>query len=968
MNNKEALHDQKPALHQKLCGFTVTRTAALTNPVGTLYQLRHDRTGADLVWLDRPDPNKTFCVAFQTVPEDDTGVFHIIEHSVLCGSDRYPVKDPFVELLKGSLNTVLNAITFSDKTMYPVSSRNDRDFYNLMRVYLDAVFFPAIYHNPNVFRQEGWHYELAEDGTLRRVGVVYGEMKGAFSSVDRMVYGNLNRMIFPDTTYGMESGGDPANIPDLTYEQFLAAHRRFYHPSNARIFLDGSLDLSAALAIIDGEYLSRFAPRPRDFAIGVQAPIAPTARTLTYEIAPGEDPKDKAHFALGKVIGSWQDAERITAVKILSDALFGSNSAPATRAILTAGLAQDVSAEVDDSIAQPAVYVHLLNCPDARLPEMQTALHALLRRVLGSGLDRAELTASLNRMEFQNRERNEPYGVELAVRAASAWMYGGDPEQYLDLSGVYAALRAKLEGSWFDDLAAEVFLSEDGFAALTLLPSNTLGREKAEAEAAELARIAAGWSEEQKAKIRAEQAELAAWQQQPDSLDALASIPHLERSDLSAEPLWTVCAEEQRGCVRILRPAIETTGTVYLNLYFALPPMALTELPRLALLSDLLGELPTRLHSREDLQREIKTWLGRLTFSVNPIGNPADPANTVCWLRAGCAVLTRNASRAVSLLREILLETNLDQPEAVREILQQSNLSATRRLIGSGHRYAVLHALSGTSAEAAANELLSGYGALQALRTAADLPDFPALRDGLAALLTKLPKLPLTVSVTGDLPESDLADLIAGFGGPQVGPTVTLTAEKAVRDSVVIPSGVAYAARCGNLARLGTAYHGSFALASKLVSLNYLWNEVRVQGGAYGCGIQISPSGTLSFYSYRDPNPARTLGVYRDCADWLRGFCDRRESFDQLLIGAVSDSEPLLSPEDGSRLAAEAVLRGVTLAQKRRERRELLDASYDDLLRFCDLLDRLDEHPNTCVVGGANLLDACGEAAGTRLD
>lgn len=968
MNNKQALHDQKPEVNRKLSGFTVTRAAALTNPAGTLYQLRHDKTGAELVWLDRPDPNKTFCVAFQTVPEDDTGVFHIIEHSVLCGSDRYPVKDPFVELLKGSLNTFLNAITFPDKTMYPVSSRNDRDFYNLMRVYLDAVFFPAIYHNPNIFRQEGWHYEFAEDGTLRRVGVVYGEMKGAFSSVDRMVYRNLNRMIFPDTTYGMDSGGDPANIPDLTFEQFLAAHRRFYHPSNARIFLDGSVDLPAALAIIDGEYLSRFEPRPRDFAVGVQAPIAPIARTLPYEIAPGEDPKDKAHFALGKVIGSWQDAERITAVKILSDVLFGSNSAPATRAILSAGLAQDVKAEVDDTIAQPAVYVHLSNCPEDRLPDMQTSLRALLRRVLESGLDRAELTASLNRTEFLNLERNEPYGVELAIHAASAWMYGGDPEQYLDLSGVFAALREKLNGTWFDDLAAEVFLSDEGFAALTLLPSNTLGREKAEAEAAELAQIAAGWSEERKAQIRAEQAELAAWQQQPDSREELASIPHLDRSDLSAEPLWTACAEEARGPVRILRPAIETTGTVYLNLYFALPPMALTELPKLALLTDLLGELPTRLHSREDLQREIKTWLGRIAFSVNPIGDPADPENAVCWLRAGCAVLTRNAARAVSLLREILLDTNLDQPETVREILQQSKLSATRSLTGSGHRYAALHALSGTSAESAANEMINGYGALQAFRALAELPDFPALRDELAALLTKLPTLPLTLSVTGDLPESDLADLIAGFGGPQAGPTITLTAERTVCDSVAIPSGVAYAARCGNLARLGTAYHGSFALASKLVSLSYLWNEVRVQGGAYGCGMQVTAPGMLSFFSYRDPNPARTLGVYRDCADWLRGFCDRRESFDQLLIGAVSDSEPLLSPENGSRQAAEAAIRGVTLAQKRRERRELMDVTYDDLRRFCDLLDRLDEHPNTCVVGGANLLDACGEAAGTRLD
>ena len=954
-------------LQKKLCGFTVIRTAELTNPAGTLYQLRHDKTGAELVWLDRPDPNKTFCVAFQTVPEDDTGVFHIIEHSVLCGSDRYPVKDPFVELMKGSLNTFLNAITFSDKTMYPVSSRNDRDYYNLMRVYLDAVFFPAIYHNPNIFRQEGWHYELADDGTLRRVGVVYGEMKGAFSSVDRMVYGNLNRMLFPDTTYGRESGGDPANIPDLTYESFLAAHRRFYHPSNARIFLDGSLDLTAALAVIDGEYLSRFEPRARDFEIGFQKPIAAASRSVPYEIAPDEDPKNKTHFALGKVIGTWQDAERVTAVKILSDVLFGSNTAPVTRAVLSRGLAQDVTAELDDSMAQPAIYIHLRNCPEEALSSLKTDLREIFRQALASGLDRAELTASLNRHEFLERERNEPYGVELAIRAANAWMYGGDPEQYLDLSGVFAALRAKLEGNWFNELAADLLLSEDGIADLTLLPSNTLGREKADSEAAELAQIAAGWTETQKAQIRAEQTELAAWQQTPDSAEDLASIPHLERTDLSAEPLWTDCSDEKRGRVRILRPAIESPGMIYLNLYFALPPMALEELPRLAVLTDLLSELPTRRHSREDLQREIKTWLGRLSFSVVPVSDPADPDHAVCWLRAGCAVLTRNAGRAVSLLREILRETDLDQPEAVREILQQSYLSANRSLVGAGHRYALQHAVSGTSAEAAANEMLNGYEALQALRAMVETPDFPTLQASLAPILAQLPAMPLTVCVTGDLPETDLAELIDGFGGPQTGPTVTLPAVRTICDSVSIPSGVAYAARGGNLARLGASYHGSFALASKIISLNYLWNEVRVQGGAYGCGMQATPTGQLFFYSYRDPNPARTLDVYRGCAAWLRDFCTRGESFDQLLIGAISASEPLLASERESQIVAEYALRGVTVDRKRRERRELLDATHEDLLRFCDLLDRLDKEPNTCVVGGANLLDACGAAAGTRL-
>ena len=294
----------------KLAGFTVKNAVEVPVLSGTLYQLEHDKTGAELIWIDRPDVNKTFCVGFQTVPEDDTGVFHIIEHSVLCGSEKYPVKDPFVELLKGSLNTFLNAMTFPDKTIYPVSSRNDKDFYNLMRVYLDAVFFPNIYHNPNIFRQEGWHYELDESGEVNRVGVVYGEMKGAFSSPDELFYTKMNRMLYPDTTYGFCSGGDPEHIPELTYEHFVASHRRFYHPTNAKIVLDGSVDLEAALKVIDGEYLSRFDRGVKTPLIPLQKPISGAEMTVDYEISPDDDKTAKANFGIGKIVSSWEDIER----------------------------------------------------------------------------------------------------------------------------------------------------------------------------------------------------------------------------------------------------------------------------------------------------------------------------------------------------------------------------------------------------------------------------------------------------------------------------------------------------------------------------------------------------------------------------------------------------------------------------------------------------------------------------------
>ena len=954
-------------LHDKLCGFTVTRVVPMQTLKATMVQMEHDKTGAELVWMDRPDVNKTFCVGFETIPEDDTGVFHIIEHSVLCGSEHFPVKDPFVELMKGSLNTFLNAMTFPDKTMYPVSSRNDRDFLNLMRVYLDAVFFPNIYRNPNIFRQEGWHCELDEAGRANRVGVVYGEMKGAFSSVDTVVYNELNRMLFPDNCYRFVSGGDPARIPELTYEQFLASHRRFYHPSNAKIFLDGEVDLQAALTQIDS-YLSRFERTQKAPEIPLQKAVQPDRKTICYEIAPDADKEGKAIFCLGKIVSSWQDVTKTAAAQVLADALAGSDSAPVTRAVLEQGLGKDLRLEVEDGVAQPTYYLQVRDCREDQLSGMKEALQAIFRRIRAEGLNKADLTASLNRLAFNSMERREPYGVELAIRADNAWLYGGNPELYLDLGPVFDELREKIRGDYFENLMEELFLDDAGQCALLVLPSNTLGKEKAEAEQAALADLSQRLTEGEKHAIREAQKELAAWQKDEDTPEARATIPHLNRSDLSEEPLWTEWQTENRGSAVVIRPDIATSGTCYLNLYFALPPMPVEKLSAVSLLTALLGELATRRSSREDLQRAVKTWIGSLDFSVVPAAKVGDPNHADCYLVASCSILEQNAARAVSLLREILLETKLDDADAVREIVQQSWLEAQQRIIRMGHRYAFQHAISGSSAESAATDAVSSCGYYSYLRRLAESFDYEALRGDIAPILEQLPGLPLTLGVTGRLEDALLDELTAGLGGPKAGPTVTLETPHSVRDSVAIPAGVAYCGFGGNLDRLGAAYHGSDALAAKIISLNYLWNEIRMQGGAYGAGMGVSPYGMLFCYSYRDPNPARSMSVYRGCAEYLRKFCESGASFDQMLIGTVSDSEPVLSPDRQSRQVIERALRGDSLDLRRRLRRELLSADNADLLRFCDLLDRLDQKAGTCVIGGANLLDACGDLTGTRLD
>lgn len=950
-----------------IAGFRCISVTPLAGIGATAHLFRHEKTGAEALWLERASENKTFSVAFQTLPEDDTGVFHILEHSVLCGSEKYPVKEPFVELMKGSLNTFLNAMTFPDKTMYPVSSRNDADFRNLMHVYLDAVFRPNIYRNPNIFRQEGWHYELDEAGKAGYVGVVFGEMKGALSSVDEIIQMKLKKLLYPDNCYRFCPGGDPEHIVELTGEQFVESHRRFYHPSNARIFLDGTMNIEAVLTDIDAEYLCKYDRREPDFSLAYQQTVSGCTDTVEYEIAPGEDKEGKAHFVMGKVVGTWKDVGKLLALEVLQDYLSGSNSAPATRAVLERGLGKDLQIALNDGIAQPYLALQVRNCTEEKLPEMKTAIQTIFREILKSGLDTEELTASLNRLEFRNRESREPFGVELAVRASQSWLYGGDPSIYLDLSGAFANLRSKLGSSYFTDLLQEVFLKEEGMAVLHVLPSDTLGEKKLKSERARLASVSAAWSDADKAAVAQAQKVLAEWQQSADTPEALAAIPHLTLADLSAEPLWTECAGEMRGDVRILRPQVTAAGTVYFNLYFALPEMEPEQLSVLSLLPQLLGSLPTRSRSERLLQREIKTHLGALEFSIASIGRAEAPNHAVCYLQCNCSALESNADHTVSLIREVLLETELNHPDLVEEILHQSYITAQKSLVMAGHQVAFYHALAGLTAEGAGAEAIDGYSRYRLLRAAAEHFDFTGALKRMEAVMGGLAFLPLTIGVTGKVSDEALDALCAGFGGKAGAPTVTLDEVKSSQDAISIPAGIAYAVQGGNMYRLGAKNHGSYALAAKILSLNYLWNEVRVQGGAYGAGLAVRNNGDVFSYSYRDPNPARTLGIYRGAAKYLRKFCENREAFDQLLIGAVSDSEPLLAAPMESRRAEERALRGITLEQKRRERRELLGASHTDLLLFCDLLEKGNEQRCTCIVGGTALLDACGDEAGSRL-
>ncbi len=945
----------------QLHGFTVDRIRAVAELNANLVEMSHDKTGAKLCWVDNGETNKLFSIAFKTLPEDSTGVFHILEHSVLCGSDKFPVKEPFVELLKSSMNTFLNAMTFPDKTMYPVSSRNDQDFMNLTEVYLDAVFAPAIRHDPNIFYQEGWHIEMdGPDATPTYKGVVFNEMKGAMSSVDEVIMEGMLAATYPDTCYGYNSGGDPRVIPELTYEQYMNMYRRYYHPSNSRIWLDGAVPLDRVLPLIDG-YLSRFERSDEKHVIAHQAPKA-CEKTQYYEVSAADGTDNKAMLTLGKIIGGTEDVIRVYATDILADVLCGSNEAPLKRALMSAGLCQDMSMEAEGSIAQPGVMMTVRNIDDANAPAIREMIRKTCEELCEKGIDRAELEASINRYEFRVREPNEPAGLMRNIMALNTWLHDGDPITCLVYDEAFAQLRAMLDNGGFEQLLRDLFLKEEDLVVLHTLPSTTLGEELRAEEAAKLEKISAAWSEADKAAVLSLNEKLHAWQQTPDSPEQLATLPVLDLSEVSPDPVLLHTEEAAVDGVTVLTHKAATNGIIHLNYYFRLTDCNLAELAELTNLGRLLGSLPTKKHAAAELQQIVKTNLGRLNFSIDNKGKADDKHAAAPMLRVNCSVMADKLPLAKALIDEILTETDFTQVEKIREIILQADEYAKQMCIMGGHALAITAASAHYSATGAVDEALRGYTNVQRLH------DFAAHFDAQIAAHTALLeskltaavcKARLTLSITAS-EAIDAAPIVAGIPAGEAAPAFTAyTTDVPMKRGIRIPAQIGYGVLAADPLREGKEWDGSALVASNILSLSYLWNVIRVQGGAYGCGLRIGRSAAIA-YSYRDPTPARSLQMYRGAADFLREFVKSGERIDKFVISTIADTEPLLSPRDEG---ARADSQWFTEADLRKQRAEILATDGEKLLAWCETLTHMAETGAVCVVAHDEALKAC-EAEG----
>ena len=941
-------------------GFSLLRTRELDEISATLYELEHIKTGAALVYLDRNDENKTFAIGFPTPPEDDTGVFHIIEHSVLCGSEKYPMRDPFAELLKGSLNTFLNAVTYPDRTIYPVSSRCEKDFLNLTDVYLDAVFAPNLLRNPAIFSQEGWHYEYDEETNKLSInGVVYNEMKGAYSSPDELSGVALNRALFSDEIYRYDSGGDPDAIPSLTYEKFKATYEKYYHPSSAKIILDGKMDLTKVLPIIDA-HLSRFEKRepnrlPTDYTPRIAEPVK-----IRYEISENEDESERARLVYGYVWGDYDDGKAQLVASILSDLLCGSNASPLKKALLDRGLAKDAVMYSLKSQKQ-TVMLEIRDFDAEKIPEIEKTVNEVVSTMVTKGIEKSHLQATLNSIEFRLRERDFgslPLGIAFAMSVIGDWIYGGLPEDSLLIEKPVEEVKEMISEGGFEDALESLMLTNPHKASVIMIPDKTLGEENAKIERERLDKILSSMDSSALSAVKDDMAMLDAWHNADES-EAQKTLPTLTLDDIRPRPTLPPPKVSEYKGAKILDCNIKTNGLVYISLYFDASDLANEELINISVLSAALINFPTKCRDALSLQNDVKTNLGSLFASF---AAEVKDGVTTPYLKIGASALTSKCDDLERLICEVALDSIIDDPCEIENIVKQIKSGLEDAMIGAGHSFALSRLEAAVGEAGSVGEYLAGYEAYRILSAASrDNDKIKALTDEVRALLKKLVnRKRLTVSVAGDAPEG-LAERICDRI-PEGEKNVEKAHTGVVSDGddfILLPSKVAYAVS-GGISERARENLGLMRVVRSILSYEYLWNVIRLQNGAYGTGFSPKRNGLLAFYSYRDPNPAASLECYRESSSYLRALADSGEDVTKFVIGSIGEYDPITTPRTLAMTATQHYLSGWSDEKEQAVIRQMLSVKTEDLYLAADIIDEVMANELRAIVGGREQLDSMG--------
>lgn len=977
-------------------GFAVERCETVPELDSDAYVLRHTTSGARLLYLACNDENKAFAIGFKTPPADSTGVFHILEHSVLCGSAKFPVKEPFVDLIKSSMQTFLNAMTYPDKTIYPVATTNEQDLYNLMDVYLDAVFNPAIYTKPTIFEQEGWHYELdlpegaegeggdssasLREGTLRYNGVVFNEMKGALSDPMSVLDDAVNAALYPDTAYAHESGGDPRAIPALTYEQFLDTHARHYNPSNSYITLYGDLDVDRALAFLDERYLSQpsAASRRMDAAVaagedpsalapnplGVQTPV-----TCEYKRVEMATTPENALVGLGLVLGSALDRKRTIAADILFEALLGSNEAPVKKAILAAGLGGNVVSYTAAESLQPYELIMLQNAQPGVARELRRVFQDACRDLCEHGVPRERLEAIISSNEYDLRQRDYGIadGVAIACDALSTWLYDDDAATLaLKYGPVYEELRGELEGSYFEDLLCELVLENDHMALVELVPVDA-GAGSEGAEAAELAAKRDAMTDAELADVVERTAALRAAQEAEDTPEDKATLPRLRVSDIGEARPEPPLVVDTTAPIPCLRHGIPTNRLAYAMQYFDLSCVAFEDLPYVTLLCRLLKQLPTSEHSAEELDNLLAGKLGFLSFTTEVMTQP-DVDGVRPYLLVSAGALSEKIDALASLPREVWSSTLLLDADAdrVRDVLTQIRIGLEQGFINNGHSAALGRAMSYTSPSAVVREQLSGVDFYLFLRDL--LEHFDERLDNLRAKLAELADRIFVAdgclaSFTGSDEDFDAywdaagdLGLGAGAGDGAASGTLVVPEPRDRHEAFVIPSDICFASRACDPRRLGIDVTGAWAVAANALSYDYLWNEIRVKGGAYGCGFRAAGERQAAFYTYRDPAIDPSIERVERAGAWLGSFEPDEAAFEGFIVSCVSGMDAPVKPYALTKRRNTTYLAGLGPHAREERRAQMLAATPGELRSLGADVTRIAAESPTCVFGGRDVI------------
>lgn len=932
--------------------------------------LRHKKSGARIAILSNNDDNKVFYIGFRTPPEDETGVPHIIEHTTLCGSKKFPVKDPFIELAKGSLNTFLNAMTYPDKTVYPVASCNDQDFKNLMDVYLDAVFNPNITKYEEIFRQEGWHYELTgKDDELKINGVVYNEMKGAYSSPDEVLSSQIYRSLFPDNTYSKDSGGNPEYIPKLTYEAYLDFYHKYYHPSNSYIYLYGDMDVVERLEWLDKEYLSLYDYKKVNSEINKQPAFDEIKNVeAQYSITMDDSQENKTYLSYNRVVGDSLDEMLYQAFDVLDYALVSSPGAPVKQALIDAGIGDDVYGSYDAGILQPVFSFVAKNANASQADEFESIIENTLKEVVKTGINKEALLAGINSSEFKFREADFgqfPKGLLFGLNCLDSWLFDDmKPFIHLECLGTFAKLRKAVDTDYFEKLIQEYLLDNTHGSSVTVKPKRGLGNEREEALAKELSDYKASLSDEEIKKLIEDTEHLKKYQEEPSSDEDLRKLPMLTRADMKKNAMPFSNIEDELLDVKVVRHDIESNGIDYISFLFDAGDFAQSELGYLGFFTNALGLVSTEKYSYTDLANATNIYTGGISTGTASHPDIKDRNNFVFKFEVKLKVLEKNLDKALELMEQMLLTSDFTDTKRLGELVAQIKARLQANLSSSGHLVAAMRSMSSFSRYALYQDELKGIAFYRSIcRIEKELSESPkSVSDKLAAIARKLfARNRMLISFTGNNEayanaKPSLEKVIAGFNKMS---TVGNQAEvhfNTAKEAFIDASQIQYVAKTGDFICEGYEYTGALRLLRIILSYDYLWINVRVKGGAYGCMNTFLRSGESYFVSYRDPNLLDTLDVYDRIPEYIKSFSPDERDMTKYIIGTFSALDTPMNPEAKGSRSLSAYLEGITYEQIQKERNEILNAQPEDIRRLADLVEAVLKKDSICVIGNENMI------------